>query len=134
MVFLNSGSEVHTGPGRAWVEYARGLARPGVEVLRVDFRGWGESPDEGHAPGRPYDEHTVNDAIDVVEARRAQGRRVVLAGLCAGAWIGLKAATQVRVDGVIAINPQLYWQPGDPVEALMTTTRARRRSEIWPAL
>ena len=26
VVFLNSGAESSTGPGRAWVEYARGLA------------------------------------------------------------------------------------------------------------
>ena len=29
------------------------------------------------------------------------------------------------VDGVIALNPPLYWAPGDPVEALMSTTRQR---------
>jgi hypothetical protein len=30
----------------------------------------------------------------------------------------------------VAINPQLYWQPGDPVEALISTTRQRRLPEI----
>ena len=132
VVWLNSGSEQHVGPGRAWVEYARELALSDYTSVRLDFSGWGESPDLGHAPGRPYDQHGIGEAGEVVKALRALGhRRVVLAGLCAGAWIGLRAALRTDVDGVVAINPQLYWQPGDPVEAdIVSETRVRRRSEI----
>ncbi|MDN5865449.1 MAG: alpha/beta hydrolase [Gammaproteobacteria bacterium] len=115
VVFLNSGAEPHIGPGRAWVEYARALASRGHACLRTDFSGWGESPDEGHRPGRPYDEHCVPDTLRIVAALRGRYRRIVLAGLCAGAWVALKAAQQIRVDGVFALNPQLYWKPGLPV-------------------
>jgi pimeloyl-ACP methyl ester carboxylesterase len=129
-VFLNTGSEPHVGPGRAWVEYARTLSAAGHTTLRVDFTGWGESPDEGHAPGRPYDAHTVDDTVDIVEQLTAQGyERIVLVGLCASAWVALKAVLLVRIAGVIAINPQLYWEPGDPVEATMAETRKRRTAE-----
>jgi pimeloyl-ACP methyl ester carboxylesterase len=131
VVFLNSGSEAHIGPGRAWVELARDLALAGSEALRIDFRGWGESPDDGFAPGRPYDLHTWEDAAEIVGALRDAGDTdVYLAGVCAGAWVSLKEATRTTVDGVIAINPQMYWQPGDPVEALITDTRQRRMPEI----
>lgn len=126
VVFLNSGSEPHVGPGRAWVDYARALALHGYTCLRTDFRGWGESPDDGHAPGRPYDAHCVTDTLRIVAAARRDHARVVLAGLCASAWVALKAAQETRVDGVFALNPQLYWQPGDPVEALMSDTHRRR--------
>jgi hypothetical protein len=44
--------------------------------------------------------------------------------------VALRVATDTPVDGVIAINPQLYWQPGDPVEALLADTRIRRTDEI----
>ena len=38
-----------------------------------------------------------------------------------------RAALDVDVEGVVAINPQLYWQPGDPVEAnIATETQVRR--------
>ena len=136
VVFLNSGSEPHIGSGRAWVEFSRGLAASGYRSVRVDFRGWGESPDEGLAPGRPYDQHCAADAVDVVHALRARGHeRVVLLGLCAGAWIALRTALQEPLAGVIALNPQMYWRPGDPVEALMSDTRVRRaperRREAW---
>jgi alpha-beta hydrolase superfamily lysophospholipase len=132
VVWLNSGSEHHVGPGRAWVEYARDLATAGYRSLRVDFSGWGESPDRGHAPGRPYDAHALDEVHEIVDELHRSGRRpVVVAGLCAGAWLALRAAVSGGPDGVIAINPQLYWQPGDPVEAdIIGETRARRQSEI----
>lgn len=129
-VFLNSGSEPHVGPGRAWVEYARGLAARGLPCLRVDFRGWGESPDDGHAPGRPYDPHGEEDARAVVDALHDRGHdRAVLAGLCAGAWIALRTALHEPVAGVVALNPQFYWRPGDPVEATMAETHERREPD-----
>jgi dienelactone hydrolase len=132
VVWLNSGSEHHVGPGLAWVEYARTLALSGCTSLRVDFSGWGESPDLGHAPGRPYDQHGLAEVGEIVDALRASGHgTIVLAGLCAGAWIALRAALDVDVEGVLALNPQLYWQPGYPVEAnIDTETHVRRLSEI----
>jgi esterase/lipase len=129
VVFLNSGSEPHVGPGRAWVELGRALAARGHRSLRVDFSGWGESPDLGHAPGRPYDEHTVTETVEIVQALREAGSRVVLAGLCAGAWVALDVAQSVDLDGVVALNPQLYWNRGDPVEALIAETHERRTPE-----
>ncbi len=130
VVFLNSGSEVHIGPGRAWVDYARALAEGDYETVRLDFSGWGESPDESRAPGRPYDAHVVGDTAYAIGALRELGHeRIALAGLCAGAWVGMRAALEHEVEAVVAINPQLYWQPGDPVEALMTDTRVRRTPE-----
>jgi alpha-beta hydrolase superfamily lysophospholipase len=132
IVWCNSGSEPHVGPGRAWVEYARALAAAGHTSIRLDFSGWGESPDLGHGPGRPYDAHCVDELASVVDDLRAHGHeRVVVAGLCAGAWVALRAAVDHRLDGVIAINPQMYWQPGDPVEAdIVSETRVRRTEEI----
>lgn len=129
LILINSGSDPHTGPGRAWAELARALGARGRNTLRVDLRGWGESPDGPTTPGRPYDEHAVGDVIRLVDGLRDHGP-IILSGLCAGAWVSLAAAREVDVAGVIALNPQLYWQPGDPVEALMSTTRERRREEI----
>lgn len=130
VVLLNSGSEPHVGAGRAWVELARHLATRGHRVLRIDFRGWGESPHDGHAPGRPYDAHCLTDTELITAALRTGGEGpVALVGLCAGAWVGLRATLERPADAVVALNPQLYWQPGDPVEALMSDTRVRRTGE-----
>jgi hypothetical protein len=146
VVWLNSGSESHVGPGRAWVEYARSLAARGVAALRLDFTGWGESPDLGHAPGRPYDAHGVDDAITAVGALEEVGfERVVLAGLCSSSWIALQVVLQRPVAGVFALNPQLYWQRHHPVistirEGRIARTPMREREErgarfgIWTML
>jgi pimeloyl-ACP methyl ester carboxylesterase len=131
LVLLNPGSETHVGPGRAWVEYARSLALLGHRTVRVDFRGWGESPDDGRAPGRPYDAAGVQDTESVVHALGDLGYdRIVLAGLCASAWIALRTVLRVPVAGIIALNPQFYWQPGYPIEIDVDTDRRLRGKEI----
>ncbi|MGI8712462.1 MAG: hypothetical protein ACR2NR_04620 [Solirubrobacteraceae bacterium] len=131
MVMLNPGSETHVGPGRAWVEIARDLALAGRRTVRVDFTGWGESPDAGYAPGRPYDPHCVSDTLAIVRELRAAGHdRVVCFGLCASAWIAMDAARQGGMDGLIALNPQLYWQQGDIVEINWNVIRGGRAEEI----
>ena len=145
LVLLNPGSGSHVGPGRAWVEYARFAAVAGHRALRVDWRGWGESPDDGYAPGRPYDEHTYAETVELVRALAADGHdRIVLSGLCASAWMALQVARVAPVVGVIAFNPQMYWQPGDPVLSQVDTgierTPRRLREErgrrwgLWSAL
>jgi len=135
VVFLNSGSEPHIGPGRAWVEYARALAAAGHTTFRIDWSGWGESVDRGHAPGRPYDAHCIDETVAVArELRRQRTGPIVLAGLCAGAWTALRVAQLTAIDGVVAINPQLYWEPGDPVEALLADIAEGAASGRWDAL
>jgi pimeloyl-ACP methyl ester carboxylesterase len=127
VVFLNSGAEPHTGPGRCWVEYTRELNLRGYRTVRVDFSGWGESPDHGHAPGTPYDGHCVGEAVAMTEALHALGHeRVVMSGLCAGAWIAMRAALTGKIDAVLAINPQLYWFPGCPLDARINEAIERR--------
>ena len=131
LVLLNPGSETHVGPGRAWVEYARSLALLGHRTVRVDWRGWGESPDDGRAPGRPYDPEGEQDTEEIVHALHELGhQRLVLSGLCASSWIALRAVLHVPVAGVIALNPQLYWQPGHPIEIDVDTDRRLRAAEI----
>lgn len=130
VVFLNSGSEPHVGPGRAWVELCRRLTAAGYSAVRIDFRGWGESPDDGLAPGRPYDQHTVQDVHAIVAALRERGdRKIVLVGVCAGAWTALYKSEELPISGIVAFNPQLYWQNGDPILATMPEATAWRKIE-----
>ncbi|HUJ65705.1 MAG TPA: alpha/beta hydrolase family protein [Acidimicrobiales bacterium] len=121
VVFLNSGSEPHTGPARAWVEYGRDLATHHVSALRIDMRAWGDSPagpGGRYEPGRPYDPHSIDDAREIVqELGQAGWDRVFLSGLCAGAWVALRVARDIKFGGVLALNPSLLYELGDPVVA-----------------
>ena len=139
LIFLNSGTEHHVGPGRLWVEFSRALAAGGVPALRVDFQGIGESPLRGPSRQvRPYDSQQIAEVARIVEFARARGfGKVVLLGLCASAWIALHAAEAAGADAVMAINPQLYWRPGDPTPIELSRFRkpgaARReaRGAAW---
>ena len=121
VVFLNSGAEPHTGPARAWVEYGRDLAAHRISSLRVDMRGWGDSPDGPggrYEPGHPYDPHSIDDVRRILEALGDAGwDRIFLSGLCAGAWLALHVARDTKFAGVLALNPSLLYQLGDPVAA-----------------
>jgi pimeloyl-ACP methyl ester carboxylesterase len=130
LVFLNSGSENHTGPGRCWVEYARDLARLGRRVVRVDWRGWGESPDDGRAPGRPYAESTIPDTAAIVDALRALGHeRVVLCGLCSSAWVALHSLDSSAAAGAAVLNAPIFWERGMPV--IIDADEANRTYVEW---
>lgn len=146
VVFLNSGAEHHVGPGRAWVEYARHLSSRGFTSYRMDFRGWGESVLDRPVPGRPYAASAVQDVRAAAVSLRELGHgRVAVVGLCSSAWVALQAAQSGCVDGVYALNPQLYWLPGDPDdmtvdEATLWRAAETRRVErgsrlgLWTAL
>lgn len=146
VVFLNSGAEHHVGPGRAWVEFARHLNLAGVATLRLDFSGWGESVFGAEPPARPYAATGVEDTWAVAASLRERGyRRVLVVGLCSSAYVALQAGLGSGIDGVYALNPQLYWRPGDPdqmtvAEALVwRADRIRRevlgrRYRLWSLL
>jgi alpha/beta superfamily hydrolase len=147
VVLLNSGTESRIGPGRVWVEFARSMNRHGYATIRADFDGVGDSDLRGRdRVARPYDPEFLQDVRDFVDFARGRGfRKVVVAGLCSGAWMAVQAGLCTQTDAVVAINPQLYWSPGDPVEARLTETRARltpirqrdergRRYHLWSAL
>ncbi len=134
VVFLNSGAEPHTGPARAWVEYGRDLAAQRFSSLRVDMRGWGDSPDGPggrYEPGHPYDPHSIDDVRQILQALSQAGwDRIFLSGLCAGAWLALHVARDTRFGGVLALNPSFLYQLGDPVVASADEYRKLYASDI----
>jgi pimeloyl-ACP methyl ester carboxylesterase len=140
LVFLNSGSEPHYGPGRAWVAFARDLAARGRRTVRADFRGWGESPgDDPAATPSPYAESCVDDARSVARALAGDGRQAVLFGLCSSAYVALQVAAVEPLAGCVALNPQLYWRPGQPIDLTPAENHLfrqpiQRKEERWQRL
>ena len=147
VLFNTTGTEHRIGPGRAWVTLARRLNKLGIATLQLDFDGVGDSPLRGKPRRvRPYDPEFSTDVSECIAWLRQQGfTHITVMGLCAGAWIAVHAGMDASVESVIAINPQLYWNQGDPVESLLPQTRERRkhiraqeikgeRYGIWTAL
>jgi pimeloyl-ACP methyl ester carboxylesterase len=124
VVLLNAGSCHRVGPNRLYVALSRHLAARGFPCLRLDLCGLGDSvsPDcerENH----PYPATTFRD-IDLT-LKHLQARlgteRVVLLGLCSGAYAGFQSAvwlpSPALVESVL-INPlTFYWKEGMSLDA-----------------
>lgn len=120
VILLNRGLNSHIGWRRVSVDHARGLAAAGITSLRIDVAGLGESRD---APDRPqdliYSELLVPDIKAAVDALQARGHaRIMLAGVCSGAYMALAAAqADPRIFDVIAVNTQRFlWNPKESFE------------------
>lgn len=120
LVFLNVGANHRVGPNRMYVALARDLAAIGYFCFRFDIEGLGDSL---AADGRENELFSMRSVRDIGAAatllNRIRGvRRVVVVGLCSGAYLGFHAAfTDPRVVGQILINPLTFeWKTGDPIE------------------
>lgn len=125
VIFLNSGTEHHLGPGRVWVEYSRSLNVAGFSTMRADFNGIGESRIRGDDRRmQPYDESQNQDILDYIAFCQKRGyKKIALVGLCASSWIALFFAETTKVDGIIAINPQIYYKRGEPMPVVVADFR-----------
>ena len=131
VLMLNGGTEHQVGPGRVWVEFSRSLNLAGVATLRADIDGVGDSPVCRRVrTARSYDPEHVDDVVELIDLLRARGfTKVIVMGLCSGAWLALQAALRTQVDGVFAINAQLYWQQGDPVYLTIAESHERQKPD-----
>ncbi|WP_332119664.1 hypothetical protein [Azorhizobium caulinodans] len=141
-VILNSGLNHHTGNGRSGVRLARRLAARGVPTLRLDLDKIGDcapaDPDETvgfHDLGRVED---VRAAVDQLVQQGSS--RVLLTGICAGAYIGLHAAANdPRIRAAVLVNlPYFYIRDEDPAiplwrRPLRLAVRLADRTRRWRA-
>ena len=97
IILLNTGCEYHVGPNRLYVPLAREWAARGHLILRYDLGGIGDSaPPPGVEENDVYPAHALDDANQAIALVRkeAPDRRVIVAGICSGAWIAFLAARE----------------------------------------
>ena len=117
LVLVNGGNNHRPGINRNYTEWAREAALRGVATLRFDIRGLGDSPPlRAEDLNQLYRDETRDDVLAALEAvaTGAPGERLVLAGVCAGAYQALHATlASDRVDMLILLDI-LKWDPGTP--------------------
>ena len=141
VVLLNAGSSYRIGPGRLYVFLARQLASQGFRTVRLDFCGLGDSvsPDSKHE----NDPHPATAFRDIELAlRHLQHRfgatRIVLMGLCSGAYAAFQSAAQIQnpvlVESVL-INPlTFFWKDGMSLEASPVKQLLSNHYYSWAAM
>jgi pimeloyl-ACP methyl ester carboxylesterase len=124
----NAGSVHSVGPNRLNVELARQLALENITTLRYDLCNLGDSVCEGLATSpaiveenHPYPASADHDVSGVVMWAKVSGySRVILAGLCSGAYAAFDFARshlKAKPDEVLLINPLTFdWQAGMSLE------------------
>jgi pimeloyl-ACP methyl ester carboxylesterase len=119
VVFLNTGADHHVGPNRMYVPMARELANMGFLSFRFDLAGLGDSSPSRGEEHVTYPNGAVQDIAQAIDMLRAAYgvERVVLVGLCSGAYFAIRAAlAELPVAMCMAINPPLYSDNGRLVE------------------
>jgi dienelactone hydrolase len=123
IVMINAGSAYRVGPNRLYVSLARELAAKGFRSLRMDLSGLGDSvAPQGVRENAPYPTTAFRD-IDLALAHVRShfgAERVVLTGLCSGAYAAFQSAAQlsspVLVESML-INPlTFFWEDGMSLE------------------
>ncbi|WFR65993.1 alpha/beta fold hydrolase [Curtobacterium flaccumfaciens] len=108
VVLHNGAAEHRVGAADYQVALARGLARDGARVVRVDRRGTGESSTVHEDERSPmFTQDWVDDQSAVVGALGVPPDRLVLVGMCAGAWLAGRSA-DVAPRLVVEISPNDY--------------------------
>lgn len=117
VLIVNTGAGHHIGDARMGVRCARELARQGVASLRMDLGGIGDGVTLALPRYRfqPYGSALQHDVAAAASWLRAEGfGRVVVFGICSGAYVGLHATTACEhVAGALLVNVQRYiWPEG----------------------
>ncbi len=119
VAILNTGVAYRIGLGRISVTLARRWARCGFRVLRMDLSGIGDSLGHTTKPD-PYAGSALDDLREALALLQETSPRVVVMGTCSGAYLAIHCVLAgLPVAGVFAVNPQLYWRPGDPILAFI---------------
>ena len=97
--------EHRIGSGRIWTELSREMACLGMTALRYDRRGTGDTPSTTSTElPRIYSDLSQDDVAAAVEAAGAGADRLMMAGVCSGAWNSAFAAITKGARSVVLIN------------------------------
>jgi len=117
VVVLGTALNSHSGYARTGANLCRRLAAAGIPALRFDGEGVGESDGDAlSSHAEMYSARQVVTTRDVIAWMGARGHeRVVLVGICSGAFQAMRAClADSRVAGAVLVNQVLFgrWNGG----------------------
>ena len=133
VIWLNAGIVPRSGPHRLGVELARTLCQAGLDVLRLDGHGLGDSEGDLSAGSLADAYHAIElgeyvpDALEAIAfaRRHLAPKDIILAGLCGGAVTAMLAATEsAAVSGVVALGLPVLHTPNGALNGDGTAARA----------
>lgn len=132
ILFLNVATEHHVGPGSLWVTLSRQVAAVGHPAVRFDLSGLGDSPvDDLTSQPLYYADESISDVIAVAGAiSPGNPRRVILVGLCSGAWTAAMTSRTLGPRAAYLINPVIWHLHPKPATFASTEVAARRASHV----
>jgi alpha-beta hydrolase superfamily lysophospholipase len=108
LLIHNTACEHHVGIGRVWVEAARELAGRGMAVLRYDRRGTGETGCANLEFPRIHSAESNDDVLEAISASGATPERLMMTGVCSGAWNSAYGALHSGAKSVVMFNLLTY--------------------------
>ena len=109
VMFFTNAVNPHHGPNRGWVHIARAAAREGRQAFRWDRRGAGESgPVRRNSEVYIYSQEGIDDAIAATRHARESASKLLLVGLCSGAWYAAHGARTVGAEALSLVNVLLW--------------------------
>lgn len=108
VLLLNAGLIHRVGPSRLHVNLARALSKRGINTVRFDMSGVGDS--SVRTDNLPLMEVAYREPQEVMDDLASRGfEYFVLMGICSGAYSSLMAACKDdRVIGAVLINPSEF--------------------------
>jgi hypothetical protein len=105
VIMLNAGLIHRIGPNRVYVELSRLLSQMGMDVLRFDFSGVGDSCyRQDNLPVSKSGPQEVGMAMDFL-VRERMAKEFILIGICSGARFAfISAYEDQRVVGAVLVN------------------------------
>ena len=133
VVFLSAGALERSGPGRLWVDLARGLASQGIASIRVDNSGVGDTPPRaGLRRGAMLDPGALTDIADICEALESpNGSGLIFVGLSSGAYHAAEAGLSLLPTAVCMVNGSAIENPPELKPGSRVDPRRRAYKPMW---
>jgi len=108
LLIHNTACEHRVGSGRVWTDTARELATQGLAAVRYDRRGTGDTGWATAEFATIYSPESNTDVHDAMVATGIPAERLMMTGICSGAWNSAIGAIRYGARAVVLVNAILF--------------------------